>query len=250
MDTELTEVEEEREEYLGCERAMGWTLAYRDSVQLLGHGMIECRVLVFLPLTTYHIIMSPHLQTNLNPSDLHAVPAQTVALPPTLPTQIRVARSTPEDANCVLGIAIPAFDAFAHTASHDDLQMYLSTHFTLDHILAELNNPNKRFLLAIQGHECVGFSQLTIGTSEPAVDALAHKIELQRIYVAAEHHQGGVARVLMEATLQLASAEGYKNIWLGVRGQAEAFYGKCGFSRADEHEVDDGANIYIMVRSL
>lgn len=179
--------------------------------------------------------------------------------PPALPYQFKVGRSNPEDAEAVLSVALPVFsETFAHTCSAEDMTLYLNTHFTLEHILAELNNPNKRFLIAYQAGStrCAGFAQLTIGSSEPCVEHVPNKVELQRIYLSTEHHGSGLGRLLMEAAFMVARGEGYRNIWLGVlqgNTRAEKFYAKFGFERVGEHDFYLGSDKQtddIMVRAL
>lgn len=180
--------------------------------------------------------------------------------------QLSLGRSNPSDADDVLSIALPVFtQTFAHTCSSDDMTLYLNTHFTPEHILAELNNPNKRFLIAYDTTDtlssssrgrCAGFAQLTIGSSEPCVEDISDKVELQRIYVDSEHHGSGLARLLMDAALSVAKSEGYKNIWLGVlqgNTRAEKFYQKFGFERVGQHDFYLGSDKQtddILVKSL
>lgn len=175
-----------------------------------------------------------------------------------LPFQLKIGHSNPDDADLVLSIAVPVFsDTFRHTCSAEDMTLYLNSHFTLEHIMAELNNPNKRFLLALKpDNTCAGFAQLTIGSTEPCVDHLPQKVELQRIYVAADQHGSGLARLLMDAAFSVAQSEGYRNIWLGVmqgNTRAEKFYEKYGFERVGEHEFYLGSDRQvddILVRAI
>jgi ribosomal protein S18 acetylase RimI-like enzyme len=176
-----------------------------------------------------------HLQNNVSPEDLPS------SAPPVLPYSIKVGRSNPTDAQSIISIAIPVFtETFAHTCSKEDMDLYISSHFTQDHILAELNNPNKRFMLAMQGDVCCGFSQLTSGTNEPCLEGVeGKKVELQRIYVGMEYHGSGLARLLMEAAVTVALGEGYEMMWLGVyqeNKRAKRFYEKLGFERVGEHD--------------
>lgn len=197
-------------------------------------------------------------KTAVRPSDLTLVAEQRY--------QLSLGRSNPSDADDVLSVALPVFtQTFAHTCSPDDMALYLNTHFTLEHILAELNNPNKRFLIAYDTTEilsssskgrCAGFAQLTIGSSEPCVEDVPNKVELQRIYVSSDHHGSGLARLLMDAAFSVARSEGYRNIWLGVlkgNTRAEKFYQKFGFERVGEHDFylgSDKQTDEILLRAL
>jgi ribosomal protein S18 acetylase RimI-like enzyme len=120
------------------------------------------------------------------------------------------------------------------------MDFYLKTNFSTEKILAELNNPNKRFLLAMSGDRCCGFSQLTIGTMEPCLEGVqGRKVELQRIYVGMEYHGAGLAGLLMQSAVTVALGEGYEKMWLGVYQEnmrAKRFYEKLGFERVGEHD--------------
>lgn len=212
---------------------------------------------------------TPSSSTNGSSSNANgkkAVRSSDNSIPPESRYQLSLGRSNPSDADDVLSIALPVFtQTFAHTCSEEDMTLYLNTHFTLEHILAELNNPNKRFLIAYDTTDtlsssskgkCAGFAQLTIGSSEPCVEDIPDKVELQRIYVDSEHHGSGLARLLMNAALSVAKSEGYKNIWLGVmqgNTRAEKFYQKFGFERVGQHDFYLGSDKQtddILVRSL
>lgn len=193
-----------------------------------------------------------HLQTNISPSDL-TTPIPQVAAPssngngpvstqsPILPYTLIKGISSPIHAQFILNVAIPVFTTtFAHTCSPEDMKAYIASNFTIDHILAEINNPNKRFVLAMQGETCCGFAQLTIGSTEPCLEhiPMRERVELQRIYVGMEFHGGGLGKLLMEAALAMGRAEGYTWVWLGVyeeNKRAKRFYEKLGFEMVGTH---------------
>lgn len=206
-----------------------------------------------------------HLQTNLSTSDISGLntsqldvngqaPLDPASQPTGLPFQFKIGRSNPDDAEDVLSVAIPVFtDTFAHTCSPDDMTLYLNSHFTLEHILAELNNPNKRFLIAypMGSSRSAGFAQLTIGSTEACVDDVPSKVELQRIYVHADQHGSGLGRLLMEAAFMVARSEGYRNVWLGVwedNDRATRFYEKLGFVRRGTHDFYLGRYVRCLCR--
>lgn len=57
-------------------------------------------------------------------------------------------------------------------------------------------------------------------------------VELSKVYVMAEQHGTGLARDLVEASVEAATATGAASMWLGVNDEnvrANRFYEKCGF---------------------
>lgn len=133
---------------------------------------------------------------------------------------------------------------------------YLSSNFTEQVISEELKDDNKVFTVACVNDVVAAFSVLTTGTSEPCVEQLERRIEIQRVYADSAFQGKGVARTLMEATLDLAKELGNKWAWLGVwesNHKALAFYTKFGFTKVGEHDFmlgNDRQTDYIYVKEL
>ena len=81
-------------------------------------------------------------------------------------------------------------------------------------------------------------------------------IELARFYVERTHHGGGLAQLLMTATLDAARELGGRSMWLGVwerNPRGIAFYEKCGFHYVGTHPFVVGSDVQtdrVMVRAI
>jgi ribosomal protein S18 acetylase RimI-like enzyme len=159
---------------------------------------------------------------------------------------------------------------FGHTCSEKDMADYLRDNFTLEAVRAELRDANKMFLMATipttntntsantdantdastnasdsagastSADAVVAFCCLTRGTDDPCLAHIpvSERVELQRLYADNHVHGTGVARALMQFTLDRAQAD-YKHIWLGVwesNFRARRFYDRFGFARVGSHD--------------
>ena len=61
-----------------------------------------------------------------------------------------------------------------------------------------------------------GFATLRRNSSEPCIDELESKIELQRLYIDVSSHRQGVGTLLMKYLVDIAKGEGFRNPWLGT----------------------------------
>lgn len=129
------------------------------------------------------------------------------------------------------------------STTDDAKAAFIAAHLTPDHFGEYLRDPMRRLLVAERNGEVIGYTMLVL-PAEPATDPADRDVaaavtirptaELSKVYVLPEHHGGGVARRLVEATLSLAADEGAASVWLGVNqlnDRANAFYAKRGFSR-------------------
>jgi ribosomal protein S18 acetylase RimI-like enzyme len=147
----------------------------------------------------------------------------------------------------------------------EQLEQYLSESYSAGAIGADIADPSKTLLVAVEpGRDpgpgpgspddaaaaaaIVGFALMTRGSHlhEPCVQHLAAPVELQRLYVGLGQHGRGVGRALAEAVIALARDEGFEHMWLGVweeNHRAQKIYGKLGFTRIGEHVFDVGGDL-------
>jgi len=88
-----------------------------------------------------------------------------------------------------------------------------------------------------QGGQDDRVPQLRLGHPTACI-AAARPAEIQRIYVDAPWHGGGIAQALMAAMLEHARIAGADRVWLGVwerNPRARRFYEKSGFAIAGDH---------------
>lgn len=152
-----------------------------------------------------------------------------------------VCAASPADAATLSAFGRRVYAAtFAADNDPAQLATYLDAAYTPEAQAAELADDRIRTLLARGADDAiVGFAQVRRG---PVPDCVPdpEAIELWRFYVDPAWHGRGVARLLMEAALDLARATGgdARAIWLGVwerNARAQAFYRKCGFVPVGTH---------------
>lgn len=180
-----------------------------------------------------------------------------MTVPGDKPISLRAA--TPQDAPAIVKLGRHVFTTcFGYSVTPEQLRTYLDEAYTVEAIAKDIVNTNKSTILAINDDDgtLAGFTLLTRGTTEPCVDHLESKIELQRIYVDIGLHGSGVGKMLGAEAQRLAAEQGFKHMWLGVWEQnfkAQKVYGKMGFRVVGDHKFDVGGDIQtdlIMVKEL
>ena len=122
------------------------------------------------------------------------------------------------------------YETYAAENTEEDMQAYIGKTYSPKQIALNLADPNIHYYLIYQGTEVMGFIKTIV---QFAAEKLEGKtLELEKIYLRKEAHGSGMAKVLMDAAIQLAKTEKASNLYLGVWQENEraiAFYKKCGF---------------------
>lgn len=135
-------------------------------------------------------------------------------------------------------VAIETFnDAFLKDNKPENMQTYISSAFNLTQLENEFKEVDSRFYVACDAEVIVGYSRLRHNTE--AENYLGkNAIELQRIYIHPKHQGKKIGALLMKKSLDLAIANQYEWIWLGVwerNYKALEFYSKFGFEKFASH---------------
>ena len=154
-----------------------------------------------------------------------------------LPQSITIRRASLNDAALLKNLGAQTFqETFAEHNTADDMKMYLEKNFTVDHLLAELNDNLSEFYIAEHFTTAVGYVKLRAG-HEP--DQLKdHAIEIERLYSLKNYIGKGVGKFLIQTAFQKAKDKGFETIWLGVwehNKRAINFYRKFGFEKFGSH---------------
>lgn len=151
-------------------------------------------------------------------------------------TRIRVA--TPSDAAELFELSRrTVIDTFAHLNNPDDFAAFLSEHYRLSLVQADLGNPHIHMLVCEVNASLAAYARLS-SREVPECVGDANAIQIERFYVDKPHIGQGIAAKLMERCLQLALQEHRTTIFLGVwehNARAIRFYEKWGFWRCGEH---------------
>jgi ribosomal protein S18 acetylase RimI-like enzyme len=176
-----------------------------------------------------------------------------------LPDQAPVVRKAQlADAASIAELGAHIFTiTFGHSVQPHELQMFLDESYTIEAITKDIEDENRDVIVcAGPKGEVLGFAYLTRGSSEPCLDDVPDKVELQRIYVHPSAHGKGVGQLLADTIQKMAREQGFKNIWLGVwqeNFRAIKAYQKWGFKEVGEHDFVVGTVVqtdHVMLKAL
>ena len=139
--------------------------------------------------------------------------------------------ATTADATLIADISRETFyDTYAEFNTRSDMDLFLSTTFKRETLMAEVGEPGNIFLLAFTDGEVAGYVFLK-EYADPRLEEDA-AIEVVRIYVRKPYIGKGIGRLLMDSAIKQAIALGKKIIWLCVwpkNQRAFQFYTTYGF---------------------
>ncbi|NUO00690.1 MAG: GNAT family N-acetyltransferase [Saprospiraceae bacterium] len=144
------------------------------------------------------------------------------------------------------------YEAFNSKASMDQ---YLRENFNLHQMEIELSDPGNQFFLAYAAGQLVGYIKLR--TSVLLKELKEKKaIEIERIYVLKAFQGKNFGAALLQYGIELAAANGFETVWLGVwiqNTKAIGFYKNLGFEVFGTHIFyfgDDPQEDYLMKKEL
>jgi NADH dehydrogenase [ubiquinone] 1 alpha subcomplex assembly factor 7 len=157
--------------------------------------------------------------------------------------------AVPADAPVLADLFRRAFiETFGHLYRAEDLEFFLAG---MDQTAwrGELANPSYRIYVVEADGEAIGFAKL--GPLNLPVEPEGKALELKQLYLLREWHGRGIARVLMDWTLDQAQRQGAEALYLSVwteNFRARNFYARYGFTfvapyafmvgeQADEDEI-------------
>jgi ribosomal protein S18 acetylase RimI-like enzyme len=168
---------------------------------------------------------------------------------------IQIVPATIDDAALIAEISRETFyDTYAADNTKEDMDLYLTTKFADEQILAELEDPLHLFLLAYVGDTLAGYVKLKDAThaslgTDPAM-------EVARFYARKNFHGKGVGKAMMEACITHAKVLNRQWLWLVVWKQNPRgiqFYQSAGFSICAEAIFVLGEDVqydWVMKKSL
>ena len=131
------------------------------------------------------------------------------------------------------------------TNTEKDLQTYMDEFFSLEKIQEELNDTDVTYLLAQSEKQLIGYCKINRNKTEGELNA-RRPIEVQRMYVLEEFIGNGIGKQLMHKALEIARAEKFDTVWLGVWENnipAVNFYKSFGFDFYGAHDFVLGEDI-------
>jgi ribosomal protein S18 acetylase RimI-like enzyme len=123
---------------------------------------------------------------------------------------------------------------FAYASAFDGrsgFDRYVDATFEPQRFAADMSTDSVGALVGHCDGELAGVLKLA-ATVPPVVIVSPPAVELAKLYVAEEYHGTGIARVILEESLDMAADLGFATMWLCVwehNPRAQAFYRKAGF---------------------
>jgi ribosomal protein S18 acetylase RimI-like enzyme len=134
-------------------------------------------------------------------------------------------------------------DTFAHLYRPEDLDAFLSS-FGISEWEEQLNDPAFAHRIAEVDGEAAGYVKL--GPLKLPVEAQGKGLLLDQLYVLKEHHGSGIARDLMDWSLDEAARRGAAQIFLTVfvdNHRARRFYDRYGFEAVGHYDFKVGNHV-------
>lgn len=137
-------------------------------------------------------------------------------------------------------------ETFEHSASPADIAAYVAGAYGPDGaLIRSLGDPAHHFRLACDGDAIAGYAKLSqVWLQDPAI--MPGALQLSQLYVASAHHGSGIARVLMDWTIDTARQHGGRALVLTVweeNARARRFYERYGFAQIGFYAFQTGAQI-------
>ena len=121
--------------------------------------------------------------------------------------------------------------------TEENMRHYIETEFSTEKLLTDINNPYSGVYFAMQGKDAVGYIKVNYAPSQTDLND-PKSLELERIYVLAEHQGKKIGQFLLEAARNIAVEKNLDYLWLGVWDKninAQKFYAKNGFTVFGNH---------------
>jgi diamine N-acetyltransferase len=143
-----------------------------------------------------------------------------------------IRRAGPGDAEALSAIGRATFtETFSHLYPPEHLAAFLAEAHSVARARADLANPAKAVWLVEAGAETVGYA-LAGPCKLPHAEVTPACGELDRIYILATHHGGGLGSRLLDQALAWLEREGPRRLWIGVWSGnlgAQRLYARRGF---------------------
>ncbi|MFI5159120.1 MAG: GNAT family N-acetyltransferase [Sphingobacteriales bacterium] len=152
---------------------------------------------------------------------------------------IQIQKVTPDEAAQLLAFSKKTFHHFFAPINNPvSIEAYSAKAFTLQKIKSELANPDSEFYFAMSDDDIAGYIKLNFGEAQTEFKD-NNTAEIERIYVAEEHHGKHIGRQLLNFAAAKAESRHLHSIWLGVweyNTKAIGFYEHHGFKIFSSHE--------------
>ena len=168
---------------------------------------------------------------------------------------IRIEKVALAEAEQLLAFSKKTFyEFFAHLNDLSNIDAYSSQAFTLQKMQSELANPDSEFYFALINDDIAGYLKLNFNNAQTELQD-KKAVEIERIYVSAEHHGKHTGRSLLNFATDIAREKQIEYLWLGVwehNNKAIGFYKNHGFEVFSRHDflLGDDVQTDLMMRKM
>ncbi|MCL6266739.1 GNAT family N-acetyltransferase [Flagellimonas myxillae] len=127
--------------------------------------------------------------------------------------------------------------AFENDNDPADFKAYIDQAFSKEQLQKELHQPDSQFHFVFWDNTLVGYFKLNSGQAQTDIKDKS-SVELERIYVLAEHQGKGIGAKILEQVIAMAQKNELDYVWLGVwehNPNAIRFYKRYGFTKFGTH---------------
>jgi len=152
---------------------------------------------------------------------------------------IEIVQGEKKYASELVQMAIPSFlDAHAHSAPKEEIDRFLSIHYSLKAFENELTNPELVYHLVFVDSELAGFSKIILNKDHLATSS-KNTTKLDRIYISKNWYGRGLAQQLLRFIIDYSKQRDQQGMWLFTwieNHRAIGFYQKEGFMIVGSHD--------------
>jgi ribosomal protein S18 acetylase RimI-like enzyme len=127
-------------------------------------------------------------------------------------------------------------DAYAHANTPEDMQQYMSEHFSEEEIAKELSDKNTFIFMVFLGQKAIGYVKLGTSTGPQQLEGKS-AMEIERIYVLENYQSKKTGTLLLQKAIEFSKGKNIKVLWLAVwkkNIRAIKFYEREGFQKFGE----------------
>ena len=153
--------------------------------------------------------------------------------------EITIRQAEAQDCELIVRIGKLAVElSHRDSCSAEDMNHYMSAHYTSDAINEELATPENIYHLIYYGAQCVGFSKIILNMGHPNIPE-RNVTKLDRIYLLEEFYGLKLGYEFLQFNIGLSQRNNQSGMWLFTwtgNERAVNFYKRAGFTIIGTHK--------------
>lgn len=145
---------------------------------------------------------------------------------------MEIAKAKPDDIEIIAEIGKRSFiESHAHSASQEDIDIYVNSKYTPGMIKEELSNVKNIYHIIFYNSQPAGYSKIILNENHSDI-SLKNVTKLERLYLLKEFYDKKLGYELFKFNIELSKKNKQTGMWLYVwkeNYKAVSFYQKAGF---------------------